>query len=979
MSAPSAEEEVFDLLCPILQDWLEDPVKAEDGYTYSREGIGAWFVSLEHRQQPITSPFTRAEMGKKLVPDPDAAEKVKAFRNKSINPGYGVDLKKLLGTTASIHDLREIFATLDPLRDILDSSLEGWQPPQLVMIGEESTGKSTVLERLAMMAIFPRDDEICTRMPVHVRLRFSERSSAAKLEVYNKRTKATEGEAIVIPTETGAIDVRHKMQEIVKQENDGNVNGLGLDRIIILTVESPFVPSIDLIDLPGLVTSPPENEERTRKLVEEHIKEHGRYSMFLATVPANDAPNTSSAMKVVEHHKLHGKTIGVFTMCDEVSVRLRPKLLKRLQQSDGEADEASGMVLLEPHGWVGVMNKEADVGEQKRNLARLARQARDEDVFVHNQMSDVADRAGCGALIGKLNSLFKEFLRRDWGPRTVRMLGKALDAAELENAVMGMPPFADAGVPDDIARAKQLACSDAKVRISRAANDILEGCNRDVLLPFKERLEKDILSKPMKNIPLSQMTAEWWKKQRAMVEAKSDEAADAWEKHWVDRLREVLDRRTPAPPSTGAAGAKERKERIAGPSFELYRFPALIGAIIARLEEILVPAKASIKEAVRRCTDQYYDEMSPWVKIKTDLAASPPTCTVTGETGQLVNHILMRFILQSTSTILGQLPKAVGEIASQMGDEAWVESCAEERHQLRSRIKDLRNGMEQILGLFGAEEGSLRCARVVPCDACRLTDKVATTAHGIAVCADGRIFAPGYHDNTVSVYDFTVNREGSQEHVWTFGEGGQLSNPNGIAIDDVDGTVYVSSYGNSQVVKFDREGNFQSAFKTGISNPWGVAVDEDHVYVAAYGSNCVYMYTKTGGAQVRQFGVTQPQGIAVDDGRVYVVSCGEHRVRVFDTANGNEVLHVGSGPGSGDGHLYNPTDVDIFGDHLYVSSQSHSVQIFSKADGTFVRKVGNYAHGDAPGQLHTPYGVCVDGEGKLVVACHQRIEIFEVP
>lgn len=80
----------------------------------------------------------------------------------------------------------------------------------------------------------------------------------------------------------GAIDVRNKMTEILEKEKAE----LSQTRIIILTVCSPNVACIDLVDMPGLVTTPPELKTITRALVDNHIQEHGKYSLYLATVPA---------------------------------------------------------------------------------------------------------------------------------------------------------------------------------------------------------------------------------------------------------------------------------------------------------------------------------------------------------------------------------------------------------------------------------------------------------------------------------------------------------------------------------------------------------------------------------------------------------------------------------------------------------------------------------------------------------------------
>jgi hypothetical protein len=44
--------------------------------------------------------------------------------------------------------------------------------PRIIAIGEESSGKSSTLERLAMLEFFPSDRRLCTRMPIELRLRY---------------------------------------------------------------------------------------------------------------------------------------------------------------------------------------------------------------------------------------------------------------------------------------------------------------------------------------------------------------------------------------------------------------------------------------------------------------------------------------------------------------------------------------------------------------------------------------------------------------------------------------------------------------------------------------------------------------------------------------------------------------------------------------------------------------------------------------
>jgi hypothetical protein len=188
----------FALYCPITYKIFEDPVKAEDGRTYERDGIEAWFESCRKRNIAITSPWTRLEMGTGLETNSEAAAQARRLREEllhrsgsaddnapadSPHASQACDLRAALSSVSSIHNLRKVFAILDPLRGILEKSLDGWQPPQVVVFGEENSGKSSVLERLAMMPIFPRNNRLCTRLPIHVRLRNADKCSPATLEV----------------------------------------------------------------------------------------------------------------------------------------------------------------------------------------------------------------------------------------------------------------------------------------------------------------------------------------------------------------------------------------------------------------------------------------------------------------------------------------------------------------------------------------------------------------------------------------------------------------------------------------------------------------------------------------------------------------------------------------------------------------------------------------------------------------------------
>ena len=228
----------WELVCDICRtDSFIDPVKAADNRIYCRSCFDGWKRSQEEQGLPLSSPLTRFVMKETLYPIHEVLES---------------STTELGDVVPSILSLRSVFAHLDPLRDILAASLEGWQPPQVVMIGQERSGKSSILERLAMMPLFPRGDGIVitTRLPIHLHLRNAETSLPPTLEVVDTATGETVIGPYVVPSINGHLDVSKQMNDILREEQR-ELTGVSSTRRIVLHIVNREVPSIDLVDLPG--------------------------------------------------------------------------------------------------------------------------------------------------------------------------------------------------------------------------------------------------------------------------------------------------------------------------------------------------------------------------------------------------------------------------------------------------------------------------------------------------------------------------------------------------------------------------------------------------------------------------------------------------------------------------------------------------------------------------------------------------------
>jgi hypothetical protein len=499
------DEDISAFVCPITNGLFEDPVVADDGRTYSRQAIVDWFEGCKSRQVSITSPFTREKISERLVDNFDMKRAIEEFAEKRVKaaadaraaaeqersqrarvpPASGSAGPSAPPSAKYLSELGDIFSLLDGLRGLLAETLDGWQPPQLVVVGQESSGKSSVLERLMMTPLLPRDDDICTRLPIHVRLRRSDKAMPPKLEVYNVSAKATERGPYTIAAQSGVADVSEEMRRIIVEEQ-GGLRGVCAHRIIILHITNPNVPCLDLVDMPGIVTAPSGDDpadmaSQTTSLIKAHLQsKSSSHSLYLAVVKATAAPNTSVAMQLLHEANLYSKTFGVFTFCDE----LGKKTSRKLNQWIRSPSEGQGAVALEPYGWVATANappedEDGKLLEFESNFERLQRQALSEiEIFHEIGLRELVDEglASHSALVSRLNDMFKDYLKTTWVPNTLRMLAKEDRKLQIENAMLGMPPMHQADAAPE-AKEALFQASRELVLFARAAPRVARTMN----------------------------------------------------------------------------------------------------------------------------------------------------------------------------------------------------------------------------------------------------------------------------------------------------------------------------------------------------------------------------------------------------------------------------------------------------------------------------------------------------------------------
>ena len=523
--------DLADLVCPLSGRVMTDPVRASDGYTYERTALQAWID--QHAPDEAPSPIVpmravhmlggnpqRREAVEALVEaasealptgeqrtiqwDPHGAQAVDTPRSVEVTPRQvqrNLDASFLQAATSSsppaaafspptlrtphvaaqeaaeraftdlAESLSRIFTVLDPIRDVLAEVLDGWTPPQIVVIGDESAGKSTVLEQLTMFPVFPRSRRFCTRCAIHLRLRRMtiQGESVARISVHHSSNMHPVDPARApetIPLSRGFEYVQRKMDELVSGLSEGNAPLIN-DRVIVLEIVHPTVPSVDLIDLPGLTQHPPTKAQLTRAIIEEQVRKDratGSHAMYLAIVPAGGEvrPCTNSAMAFVDGQGLRDRTIGVFTKCDHLA---HPDILHSLvtgeNTSSGETPADFGAVPLEK-GWVASMLRVPQAQSMQyyetHALERLYEQKRQEEAFFRasddEHLRDLYNRkaAGISALVLRLERQYSSYLNSTWKNMAVKKVFARLDKAEFELDLLGRPAQSHSAAVEELER-----------------------------------------------------------------------------------------------------------------------------------------------------------------------------------------------------------------------------------------------------------------------------------------------------------------------------------------------------------------------------------------------------------------------------------------------------------------------------------------------------------------------------------------------
>jgi hypothetical protein len=568
---------MLELIDAFTNDLIRDPVLAADGHVYDRSSLLKYFAARKSEGWPIVSPQDPEQpMREELGEAP--ADVVAALAQLRADGELMRRARQARSATfKSLEALKVVFDVLDPLSELLAATLEGWRTPVVIVFGQETSGKSSLLERLAMMPLLPRGEDTCTRLPILLKLRHTKE---AQLPVLVVRDSATGKEEVrrTVSLAGGQVDVRHEMERVLAAEQ-GGLTSVSMTRTIEVHVHSPAVPSIDLVDLPGLRLSAgadaADMPEKAKALVKAQVEQHKGSAIFLVSCTASTPPSQSLGLQLVEELGLQRDTIGVVTMCDNIGKLDMKKLPDRLRQTSGDAFQ------LAPHGFIGTMT-EPIKDEGLSNVRRLEMMATAERKWFASQplLSPLLTDCllTCDALVDKLSSVYTQYLRSTWAPLTLIRLNGELKRLQAKCDALGLPEAVEAPTGPALDELRAAACRAAEAVLDEAMGGVADECFDSIIKPAVSKLVKNGRGTGLAAMHLAMVKSAMESHLRFVSQAKQAFAADA-------------------------------------STFKLQRFPAFTEAIVAKLQTQASHARGTFvwrEQSTAELVHEAANEVTDW-------------------------------------------------------------------------------------------------------------------------------------------------------------------------------------------------------------------------------------------------------------------------------------------------------------------------------------------------------------------------------
>ena len=339
----------------------------------------------------------------------------------------------------------KLVARLEEIKSVIQGDVK-LSFPQIIVVGSESSGKSSVLERIAMMEFFPKGEDITTRMPVKLKMEHQSPEEMEQFKIKNK-LENDNSEAYIKLSYTSSRSVIEapgifhpgnikenvkKYMEQAVQTINGGVSGIISD-VLTIHIFSTLVPNLTLVDLPGIISArypnePEDMKKQTKDLVKKYLMEQD--TLVLAIVTATERIRNSVSIGLVQQYRKESQTIGVLTKSDLFHHTNRSDPVEELKKKlDGKS---SDFIELE-NGYFATRNRDS-----KDGLKSLTDAAEEERQFFKKYFPNHSSSTGSDALIKRIVEMICNYVKKTWLKSALASLESSKTKIKLEESKLGI-------------------------------------------------------------------------------------------------------------------------------------------------------------------------------------------------------------------------------------------------------------------------------------------------------------------------------------------------------------------------------------------------------------------------------------------------------------------------------------------------------------------------------------------------------------
>ncbi|KAK0401491.1 hypothetical protein QR680_015819 [Steinernema hermaphroditum] len=338
--------------------------------------------------------------------------------------------------------------------------------PQIVVVGEQSVGKSSILENFVGKDFLPRGTGIVTRCPLILQL-INEPNGVERAIFQHKPNEEF----------TDFSRVRTEIEAETNRSTGGN-QGI-TEKSINLKIFSPHVLNLTLVDLPGVTRVATGNqrddiESVVREMILSFIKKPN--CLILACSQAVVDLSLSEALLLARRVDPHGeRTIGVLTKLD------------LMDNGTDASDILKNKILPLKKGYIGVVNRSQQAINEHLDMA-TALKKEDEYFKGHPAYSSIAKRQGTRYLQRFLNQQLAEHIGKTL-PTLLDSIGRQREELSRE-----LETFAE--VPKEETDVRRIITALINLVADRMNNDLgnnlarPEGCLPDEMLNGGARIKQ---------------------------------------------------------------------------------------------------------------------------------------------------------------------------------------------------------------------------------------------------------------------------------------------------------------------------------------------------------------------------------------------------------------------------------------------------------------------------------------------------------